>query len=131
MDENLGIKWPVKAVKPPKLSGRDWIIAHIAGVVLLALAVGQLLQPSPAPKVVVLAFMEIWGGLSLFKINLSKGFRRVGNLLAIVSSLLWIILSFTDPLTYGYSSWVVAEATVLTVAVLYTVNAMIKKSIRR
>jgi hypothetical protein len=44
MDENLGIKWPVKVSALPKLSSKQWLISQTLGVILLVMAVAQLMS---------------------------------------------------------------------------------------
>jgi hypothetical protein len=140
-------KWPVEAAPPPALSSMEWNKMMLLGVVLIVVAVLQIVSfndfenalsamglSGAAAWAGVLIFCELWAGISLFKVRLSRAFRMVGLSLAVLVGLFWFFqsirvatsgLSLTSMgffgrfLTQAPSWWTVIEATVLLVWTLW------------
>jgi hypothetical protein len=104
MDENLGIKWPVKVSALPKLSSKQWLISQTLGVILLVMAVAQLMSFSKFADsltaldfsiakagAAAILFFEFWAAISFLKLKQSRGFRTAGNCFAIIVALFWFI----------------------------------------
>jgi hypothetical protein len=106
MDENLGLKWPVKSQKPPALENRQWFWLSLVGAVFVAMAILQLFSADDfynifraedlsAPKVwaVLVIVAELWAAASFFKLRLSDGFRMVSRFFAGAVALFWLVES--------------------------------------
>jgi hypothetical protein len=96
--------WPVKAVGPPKLSVKEWVLVAVPGLVLLATAVLQLISfnefkdalgsmglPGPRAWAVAIILAELWGAAGFFRLRLSVGFRLVSYTMALAACLFWFI----------------------------------------
>jgi len=96
--------WPVKAVDAPKLSTNEWVLTAVPGVILLVMAILQLISfndfkvglalmgvASPNFWGACIIMAEIWGAAGFFKLRLSRGFRSVSYVLAVLVSGFWFI----------------------------------------
>jgi hypothetical protein len=143
--------WPVKAVAPPNISNREWVVAGIVGVIFLAMAILQLVSfsdfvdnlsamglPGPTAWAVCLISAELWAAAGFFKWRLSIGFRLVSYTMAVVVAGFWFIENlqlvsngigeqldnsgfFGRFLAQQPGWWTVIEASVFLFVVLYKV----------
>src|SRR4051812_324938 len=96
--------WNVAVNDPPRLTDREWAISAVAGVILLAAAILQLISfsdfrdnfaqaglPGPTAWAVCVILAEIWGAASFFKLRLSYLFRSVSATLSVVAVGFWFV----------------------------------------
>jgi hypothetical protein len=143
--------WPVKAVNPPALSTKEWVLAGILGAIFLAMAILQLISfadftdilgamglPGPTAWAVCIILAELWGAAGFFKWRLSVGFRLVSYTMAVVAAGFWFVENlqllsngvgqtldnsgfFGRFLAQQPGWWTVVEVSVFLFAVLYKV----------
>jgi hypothetical protein len=146
--------WPVKAVAPPVLTTRQWVLAAVPGLVLLVAAILQLVSftdfvdaldamglPGPTAWAVCVILAELWGAAGFFVWRLSAGFRLVSYAMAVAVSLFWFVENlqlaangvgaqldnsgfFGRFLAQKPSWWTVLEVTVLLFWILHKVGLM-------
>jgi hypothetical protein len=96
--------WPVKAVDPPQLTTKHWLVAAVPSFGLLLAAILQLVSfndfkevlnsqglPGSTAWAVVIIFAELWGAAGFLKWRLSVGFRLVSYAMAVAAALFWFI----------------------------------------
>jgi hypothetical protein len=96
--------WPVRAVDPPQLTTKHWLVAAIPAFIMLLAAILQLISfndfkevldshglPGPSAWAVVIIFAELWGAAGLFKWRLSTGFRLVSYAMTIAVAVFWFV----------------------------------------
>jgi hypothetical protein len=96
--------WPVKAVDPPALTTRQWVLAAVPAVIFLVAAILQLISftgftdalsamglPGPTAWAVCIILAELWGSAGLLQWRLSYGFRLVAQTLALAVALFWFV----------------------------------------
>jgi hypothetical protein len=89
MDENLGIKWPVKVSALPKLSSKQWLISQSFSKFADSLTALDFTNATAWAAAIL--FFEFWAAISFLKLKQSRGFRTAGNCFAIIVALFWFI----------------------------------------
>jgi hypothetical protein len=95
-------RWTAVPVDPPVLTDLQWGVAGLVGLVLILMAVAQILSIKDFEEnfalqgftetrllSVIVILAELWAAAGLFKIRLSRLFRKVSNGAALLVGLFW------------------------------------------
>jgi hypothetical protein len=146
--------WPVKAVSPPSLTTRQWVMAAVPAAIFLVAAILQLISfadftdalnamglPGPTAWAVCIILAELWGAAGFFRWRLSVGFRAVSHVLAVTAAGFWFVENlqlvsnglgaqlnnsgfFGNFLRQKPGWWTVIEVTIFLFWVIYAVGLM-------